>query len=56
MHHPKDRITHTMAFGTPVVENWLDREIAQWAHNEGSLIEAESLDRLHSQIYCLEGH
>ena len=24
-----DRITHTMAFVTPVVEHWLEREIAQ---------------------------
>ena len=29
MHHPTDRITHTTAFGTPVVEHWLEREIAQ---------------------------
>ena len=32
MHHPKDRITHTTAFVTPVVEHWLEREIAQWAN------------------------
>ena len=32
MHHPTDRITHTTAFVTPVVEHWLEREIAQWAH------------------------
>ena len=30
MHHPTDRITHTTAFVTPVVENLLEREIAQW--------------------------
>ena len=24
--------THTMAFVTPVVEHWLEREIAQWVH------------------------
>ena len=29
MHHPTDRITHTMAFVTPVVEHWLEQEIAQ---------------------------
>ena len=29
MHHPTDRITHTTAFVTPVVEHWLEREIAQ---------------------------
>ena len=32
MHHPRDRITHTTAFVTPVVEYWLEREIAQWVH------------------------
>ena len=30
MHHPTDRIIHTTAFVTPVVEHWLEREIAQW--------------------------
>ena len=32
MHYPTDRIAHTMVFVTPVVENWLEREIAQWVH------------------------
>ena len=32
MHHPTDRIAHTTAFITPVVEHWLEREIAQWVH------------------------
>ena len=32
MHHPTDKITHTMAFVTPVVEHWLERERAQWVH------------------------
>ena len=27
MHHPTDRIGHTKAFVTPVVEHWLKREI-----------------------------
>ena len=27
-----DRITHITAFVTPVVEHWLEREIAQWVH------------------------
>ena len=31
MHNPTDRIAHTTAFATPVVEHWLEREIAQWA-------------------------
>ena len=29
MHHPRDRIAHTTAFATPVVEHWLEREMAQ---------------------------
>ena len=38
MHHPTDRITHTTAFVTPVVEHWLEREIAQWGPpHEGSI-------------------
>ena len=32
MHHPTDRITHTTAFVTPVVEHWLEWEIVQWVH------------------------
>ena len=28
--HRQDRIAHTTAFVTPVVEHWLEREIAQW--------------------------
>ena len=32
MHHPTDRIAHTTAFVTPVVEHLLEREIAQWVH------------------------
>ena len=27
-----DRIAHTMAFVTPVVEHWLERKLAQWVH------------------------
>ena len=30
--HPTDRIAHTTAFDIPVVEHWLEREIAQWVH------------------------
>ena len=28
-----DRIAHTTAFVTPVVEHWLEPEIAQWVHH-----------------------
>ena len=37
MHHPTDRIAHTTAFVTPVMENWLEREMAQLVHPEGSI-------------------
>ena len=37
MHHHTDKITHTTAFDTPVVEHWLKQEIAQWVHHEGSI-------------------
>ena len=30
--HPTDRIAHTTAFVTPVVEHWLEREISQCLH------------------------
>ena len=32
MHHPTDRIAHTTAIVTQVVEHWLEREIAQWVY------------------------
>ena len=32
MHHPTDGTTHTTAFVIPVVDHWLEREIAQWVH------------------------
>ena len=30
MHHPIDRTTHITAFGTPVVEHWLEEEIGRY--------------------------
>ena len=37
MHHSIDRITHTTAIVTPVVEHWLERALSQWVHHEGSI-------------------
>ena len=49
MHHPTDRTAHTTAFVTPVVENWLEREIAQW-----SLIGVEMCPTVHQMsIYII---
>ena len=35
MNHPTERIVHTMAFDIPVMEHWMEWEIAQWVHHEG---------------------
>ena len=32
LHHPTNRIAHTTAFLKPVVEHWLEQQIAQWVH------------------------
>ena len=29
MYHPTDRITHTTAFVTPVMEHWLERDVVR---------------------------
>ena len=38
IHHPTDRIAHTMAFATQVVEHWLEQDIAQWVINTRTAI------------------
>ena len=37
LYAPSHRIKHTTAFVTPVVEHWLEREIAQWVHVENNV-------------------
>ena len=37
MRHSTDRIAHTTAFVTPVVELDVEREIGQWVNHEGSI-------------------
>ena len=34
---PTDRISHTTAFVTPVMNHWLEQEIVQSVHHEGSI-------------------
>ena len=38
MHHPTDRIAHTTAFVTPVVESWLEQEIAPWLFKNAQML------------------
>ena len=57
MHHPTDRIAHTTAFVTSVVEYWLEGEIAQWVHHEDrsddpSLHERPLLPRSYISLLC----
>ena len=52
MDHPTDRIAHTTAFVTPVVEHWLEREIAQWVHP----MKDRSDDPLHHEQTLLPGY
>ena len=37
MHHHTYMIAHTTAFVKPVVDHWLEREIAPWVHHEGTI-------------------
>ena len=54
MHHPTERTAHTTAFVTPVVEHWLEREIAQnGVHNGGSI--RRSTVELHHSPSTLQG-
>ena len=61
MHNPTDRIAHTTAFVTPVVEHWLEWEIAQWVHpmkdrsNDPSHHERTLLPRSYISLLCIIG-
>ena len=37
-----DRIAHTTPYVTPVMEDWLEQDIAQWAHHEIFLVPASA--------------
>ena len=63
MYHLTDKIAHTTAFVTPVVEHKLEREIAQWvhpmkdqsddpSHHERTLLPQSYISLLHTK----EGH
>ena len=52
MHHPTDRIRHTTAFVTPVVEHWLEREIIR---KEGNVLFNDVLNTFYLLLYGV-GH
>ena len=39
---------HTTTFGVRVMEHWLEQEIAQWVHHEGSIHGATSRSGIRS--------
>ena len=53
-----DRTTHTTAFVMPVVEHWLEQEIAQWVHpmkdrsDDPSHHERTLLPRSYTSLLC----
>ena len=49
MHHPTDRIAHTMAFVTPVMENWLERDLE--GRKEGNVLFNDALNTFYLQLY-----
>ena len=52
MHHPTDRIIHTTAIVTPVVEHWMQREIAQWVgRNEANVLFIDAFDTFYLRLY-----
>ena len=52
MHHPTDRLAHTITVVKPIVEHVLEQEIAQLVHHEGFLIPA-SAPQLWYVLSCL---
>ena len=40
-----DRTSHKTAFVTPVMEDWMEREMTQWVHHEGSIHRATSCSK-----------
>ena len=56
-----DRITHTMAFVTPIMGHWLKREIAHWVHpmkdrsDDPSHHERSLLPQIYISFPCLIG-
>ena len=61
MHHPTDRIAHTTAFVTPVVEHWLNQSDDPWHHEhmpqhaerrkEGNVLLNDALNTFYLRLY-----
>ena len=50
-----NRITHTTAFVTLVREHWLEREIAQWVHHEGSIRRCKTQIQIYKSYVSYRG-
>ena len=53
MHHPIDMIVHTTAFVTPVVEHWLEREIAQWVKSMHAHLKTNMISEVNVSMYSV---
>ena len=53
MHHPTDRIAHTTAFVTPVVEHWLERD--RNGRKKGNVLFNDALNTFYLRLYGV-GH
>ena len=51
MHQSTDRIVHTRAFVIPVLEHWLEQEIAQWVHREPLHLDQKLYHRAECRSY-----
>ena len=49
MHHPTDRITHTTAFVTPVMEHWLER--TELERGERIVLFNDALNTFYLRLY-----
>ena len=52
MHHPTDKLGYITAFGTPVVEHWLERKISRWLWSSIGLYATMVIN----WIICYYGH
>ena len=50
MHHPTDSMAHTTAFGTPVVEHWLEGEITKCGEPQLKISQIKREETYHLHI------
>ena len=56
MHHATDRIAHTTAFVTPVVEHWLAHCTQQHNRKEGIVLFNDALNTFYLGLYGISNN